>query len=199
MFRIRIHFIRIWIQHYISFYQKLQFTFSWAFIKDVKATEEAFSPQKRTSSTYKHEIYLFFSVFEGHFCPPGSGCGFWIWIRIHWPDWIRIRNIVRKEKFNLMSMLFRNWNFLPLRFISSRAREQRDDTVCWINSSPLLKVLKNMMKYKKRRDESDERDEPIVSEDELDHEVGRSEFLAQCCWSGSAVFWEPGSASASKR
>jgi hypothetical protein len=44
-----------------------------------------------------------------------------------------------------------------------------------------LKVLKNMMKYKKRRDESDERDEPIVSEDELDHEVGRSEFLAQCC------------------
>ncbi len=30
-----------------------------------------------------------------------------------------------------------------------------------------------MMKYKKRRDESDERDEPIVSEDELDHEVGQ--------------------------
>ncbi len=38
----------------------------------------------------------------GHFCPPWSGSGFririWIWIRtwirirIHWPDWIRIRS-----------------------------------------------------------------------------------------------------------
>ena len=32
-------------------------------------------------------------------------------------------------------------------------------------------VLKNMMKLKSRKDESDERDEPIVSEDELEHEV----------------------------
>jgi hypothetical protein len=37
-----------------------------------------------------------------------------------------------------------------------------------------VKVLKNMMKYKKKRDESDYRDEQIVSEDELDHEVGQN-------------------------
>ncbi len=28
----------------------------------------------------------------GHFCPPVSGSRFLIRIRIHWPDWIRIRN-----------------------------------------------------------------------------------------------------------
>jgi hypothetical protein len=49
-------------------------------IKDVQAAEEAFSPQKRTSSTSTHEIYL------GHFCPPGSGSGFRFRIRIHLPD-----------------------------------------------------------------------------------------------------------------
>ncbi len=32
------------------------------------------------------------STFVGHFCPPGSGSGFRFRIRIHWPDWIRIRN-----------------------------------------------------------------------------------------------------------
>ncbi len=36
-------------------------------------TKEAFSSQKRTSSTSKHEISLLFSTFVGHFCPPGSG------------------------------------------------------------------------------------------------------------------------------
>jgi hypothetical protein len=30
--------------------------FSQAFIKDVQATKEAFSPQRRTSSTSKHKI-----------------------------------------------------------------------------------------------------------------------------------------------
>ncbi len=43
--------------------------------KGVKATEEAYSPQKRTSSTSKHDISLFFSIFVGQFCPPGSGYG----------------------------------------------------------------------------------------------------------------------------
>ena len=37
-----------------------------------------------------------------------------------------------------------------------------------------VQVLKNMMKLKSRKDESEERDEPIVSEDELDHEVRTS-------------------------
>ncbi len=41
----------------IFFYQKLKFTYPYAPIKDVKATGEAFSPQKRTSSTSYNEIY----------------------------------------------------------------------------------------------------------------------------------------------
>jgi hypothetical protein len=32
-------------------------------------------PQKRTSSTSKHEKSLLFSISVGHFCPPGSGSG----------------------------------------------------------------------------------------------------------------------------
>ncbi len=46
--------------------QKLQFTYPQAFIKDVRATEEAFIPQKRTSSTSKREfselLFLFLWV-----------------------------------------------------------------------------------------------------------------------------------------
>jgi hypothetical protein len=48
-------------------------------LKNVQATEEAFSPQKRTSSTSKYEISLkFFFSFMGHFCPlrSESGSGF---------------------------------------------------------------------------------------------------------------------------
>jgi hypothetical protein len=45
------------IQLKIFFDQKLQFTHPWASIKDVQAIREAFSPQKRTSSTSKDEIY----------------------------------------------------------------------------------------------------------------------------------------------
>jgi hypothetical protein len=55
------------------FDQKLQFTYPKASIKDAQATGEAFSPQKRTSSTSKHENSLLFSIFVGHVCPPGSG------------------------------------------------------------------------------------------------------------------------------
>jgi hypothetical protein len=51
---------------YIFFDQKLQFT-------QVQATGEAFSLQKRTSSTLIKEIYSLFSMFVFHFCPPGSG------------------------------------------------------------------------------------------------------------------------------
>ncbi len=36
------------------------------------------------------------STFVGHFCRLGSGSGFRI--RIHWPDWIRIRNPARTSK-----------------------------------------------------------------------------------------------------
>ncbi len=41
-----------------------------------------FSPQKRTSSTSKHENSVLFSIFVGHFSPPGSGSGSAIWMRI---------------------------------------------------------------------------------------------------------------------
>ncbi len=33
------------------------------------------------------KISKFFAIFVSHFCPPGSGSGFWI----YWPDWIRIQ------------------------------------------------------------------------------------------------------------
>jgi hypothetical protein len=48
---------------FIFFYQKLQFTYPQASIKDAQATGEAYSPQKRTSSNSKHEIALLFSFF----------------------------------------------------------------------------------------------------------------------------------------
>jgi hypothetical protein len=38
------------------FGSKTQLTYPYASIKDVQVTEEAFSSQKRTSSTSKHEI-----------------------------------------------------------------------------------------------------------------------------------------------
>jgi hypothetical protein len=59
--------------------QKLPFTYPWAFIKDYQATEEAFSPQKRTSSTSKLEIFKFF-----YFC--GSFLPFWIQLPNPDPD-----------------------------------------------------------------------------------------------------------------
>ncbi len=42
-------------------------------MKDVQATEGAFSPQKRTTSTSKHEISNFFTSF--YFCGHAQ-CGF---------------------------------------------------------------------------------------------------------------------------
>jgi hypothetical protein len=54
------------------FVQKLQFTCTEASIKNVYATEEAFSSPKKTSSNMK---FLFFAIFVGHFCPPGSEYG----------------------------------------------------------------------------------------------------------------------------
>ncbi len=51
----------------------MQFAYPLASIKDSQATGEAFSPQKRTSSTSKDENSVLFSIFWGQFCPPGSG------------------------------------------------------------------------------------------------------------------------------
>jgi hypothetical protein len=54
---------------FFFYYQKLQFTYPYASIKDVQATEEAFSPQKYPA------LQNIFSTFKGNFCPPGSGSG----------------------------------------------------------------------------------------------------------------------------
>ncbi len=59
-------------------------------IKNVQVTEEAFSSQKRPSNTSKHELLKFFYYFCGSFLPS--------WMRIHWPDWIRIRNPAYDEE-----------------------------------------------------------------------------------------------------
>jgi hypothetical protein len=46
------------------------------FIKDVQATGEVFSPQKRTSSIQRMKfITVSISIFLGNFCLPGSGSG----------------------------------------------------------------------------------------------------------------------------
>jgi hypothetical protein len=39
------------------FYENLQFSFPLASMKDIQAAAEAFTPQKRASSTSKHEIF----------------------------------------------------------------------------------------------------------------------------------------------
>jgi hypothetical protein len=49
-----------WVTFYIFFYQKLQFTYFKASIKDAQTTREAFRSQNRTSSTSKHENSLLF-------------------------------------------------------------------------------------------------------------------------------------------
>jgi hypothetical protein len=48
---------------YIFFDQHLQFTRHFAYINDVQATGGAFSPQKRTSSTSKLEIFEHYFLF----------------------------------------------------------------------------------------------------------------------------------------
>jgi hypothetical protein len=63
----------------IFFWSKIATTHSWASIKDVQATGEAFSPQKRTSSTSKDKIFNGFLLSWAIFalldpdCESGSG------------------------------------------------------------------------------------------------------------------------------
>ncbi len=77
---------------FFFFDPKLQFTCSYATIKYLQATGEAFSSQKRTYSTSKNEIYYLFPMFLGHFCPSGSGSGLQIRIRIQKTHWILIQS-----------------------------------------------------------------------------------------------------------
>ena len=82
------------IQMKKCFDKKLQFT-------DVQATGEAYSPQKRTSSTSKKEIYELFSMFMGQFCPSRSRLGLRIRIRIQGPHWIQIHDTDLYKGYNL--------------------------------------------------------------------------------------------------
>ncbi len=70
---------------------------------DVQVTGEAFSPRKIHPALQNIKFLSLFSIFVGHFCPPGFGSRFRI--RIHWPDWIRIRNTVQKTKKSFVSLL----------------------------------------------------------------------------------------------
>jgi hypothetical protein len=49
------------------------------------------------------------TTFVGNFCLPGSGSGFRIRIRIHWPDWIRIRNAGCGVHTNWPCCRWRTW------------------------------------------------------------------------------------------
>ncbi len=49
------------------------------------------SAVKRIHPALQNMKFLNFSTFVGHFCPPRSGSGFRIRIRIHWPEWIWIQ------------------------------------------------------------------------------------------------------------
>ncbi len=76
-------------KNFMKIVQKLQFTYPDASVKDVQAAGEVFSPQKRASTTSKHEISLLF-----YFC--WKILPFWIrefriQIWIHWSNWIRIQ------------------------------------------------------------------------------------------------------------
>jgi hypothetical protein len=59
------------------FYQKLQFTFVQAAVHEKSSALKTEHPARQ-----KIKLIKFFSMFLGHFCPPGSGSGLRIRIRI---------------------------------------------------------------------------------------------------------------------
>ncbi len=75
--------MRNWIRIQGCEDQKKQFCYSQDSQKNAQATGEAFSPQKRTSSTSKEEISSHCSISPNNFCPPGSGSGRKKLLRIH--------------------------------------------------------------------------------------------------------------------
>jgi hypothetical protein len=80
-------------------------------MKDVQATGEAFNPQKRTSSTSKHDIFktiFLVSIFVGHFCPLG--------IPNHIPNAIRIQPTKTSADPYYSKVFFRFGGHMPLFF-----------------------------------------------------------------------------------
>ncbi len=78
------------------------------------------SKLQKKSAAHKRAIQHFktwiFSTFVGHFCPPGSGSGSRIRIRIHWPDWIRIQSGSGSETLLLRIILLFLLNRFPQCF-----------------------------------------------------------------------------------
>ncbi len=83
----------------------------------------------------------------GHFCPPGSGSGFRIRIRIHWPGlnpdpiWIRIRNPAWRRASS------------PGHRLTPTGTHGRDPTLTMVRKEPIylfihfLKILTNFLLY----------------------------------------------------
>jgi hypothetical protein len=59
--------------------------------KERQSYRKSLQLSKEAIQHFKTWIFLFFYTFVGHCCPPGSGFGFRIRIRIYRPDWIRIQ------------------------------------------------------------------------------------------------------------
>ncbi len=90
------------LQEKIHFLIKLQFAYPHRLPERTSATGGAWRPQrvKREHPALQNMTFQnFFSVLVGHSCPSESGSG--NRIRIHWPDWIRIRNAVLVIQFLL--------------------------------------------------------------------------------------------------
>ncbi len=55
--------------------------------------KKSLQPSKENIQHFKTWNFLMYSFFRGSFfCPPGSGSGFRIRLRIHWPDRVRIQS-----------------------------------------------------------------------------------------------------------
>ncbi len=151
MLRILIHLIRIRIQHFSLntdpapgfWWPKLFYKFTtekkahfWGSRTTIYLSlglHKGRSSCKRSLQLWKENIqhfktwnFLIFSAFVCHFWPPGSGSGFRIRIRIHWPDWILIqfgsgsaslvlyRTGPRAVAAALVQLFFYfGWSFLP--------------------------------------------------------------------------------------
>ncbi len=115
VFRIRIHWFRIRIQHFRLNTNLDRSGFRGLMTKNCKKitarkinyffdqiiaiyfflwrpSMRSLQPSKENILQFKTWNFLTFYIFVGYFCPPRSGYGFRIPIRIHWPDWIRIQS-----------------------------------------------------------------------------------------------------------